>query len=96
MSDLKVKSQILWMESQILWKISIHLNLVHRKVHWRNPKWKLLNSMPEKDTKRLLILFILVKGCISDHPFFYFINDVFSLCEFVKTNFNGSSPHKNR
>ena len=44
-SDLKVESQILWMESQILWKNSIHFNVEHRKVHWRNPKLKLLNSM---------------------------------------------------
>ena len=26
---------------------SIHFNVVHRKVDWRNPKMKSLNSMPE-------------------------------------------------
>ena len=26
--------------------LSIHLNVVHRKVDWRNPKMKSLNSMP--------------------------------------------------
>ena len=25
---------------------SIHFNVVHRKVNWRNPKMKSLNSMP--------------------------------------------------
>ena len=28
---------------------AIHFNVVHRKVDWRNPKMKSLNSMPEKD-----------------------------------------------
>ena len=27
---------------------SIHFNVVHRKVDWRNPKMKSLNSMPVK------------------------------------------------
>ena len=27
---------------------SIHFNVVHRKVDWRNPKMKSLNSMPER------------------------------------------------
>ena len=27
---------------------SIHFNVVHRKVDWRNPKMKSLNSMPDK------------------------------------------------
>ena len=27
-------------------KLSIHFNVVHRKVDWRNPKMKSLNSMP--------------------------------------------------
>ena len=27
-------------------KFSIHFNVVHRKVDWRNPKMKSLNSMP--------------------------------------------------
>ena len=26
--------------------LSIHFNVVHRKVDWRNPKMKSLNSMP--------------------------------------------------
>ena len=26
---------------------SIHFNVVHRKVDWRNPKMKSLNSMPD-------------------------------------------------
>ena len=29
---------------------SIHFNVVHRKVDWRNPKMKSLNSMPEGRT----------------------------------------------
>ena len=33
-------------ESQILWKISIHINVLHRKVHLQNPMLKSLNSMP--------------------------------------------------
>ena len=33
-------------ESQISWKISIHFNVIHRKVPCRNPKLKSLNSMP--------------------------------------------------
>ena len=44
-----------FLESQILWKVSIHFNVVHRKVHWWNRKLKSLNSMPalpkEKTTK---------------------------------------------
>ena len=28
--------------------LSIHFNVVHRKVDWRNPKMKSLNSMPVK------------------------------------------------
>ena len=27
--------------------ISVHFNVVHRKVDWRNPKMKSLNSMPD-------------------------------------------------
>ena len=27
-------------------EISIHFRAIHRKVHWRNPKLKSLNSMP--------------------------------------------------
>ena len=27
--------------------LSIHFNVVHRKVDWRNPKMKSLNSMPD-------------------------------------------------
>ena len=30
--------------------LSIHFNVVHRKVDWRNPKMKSLNSMPEFDS----------------------------------------------
>ena len=26
--------------------MSVHFNVVHRKVHWRNPKLRSLNSMP--------------------------------------------------
>ena len=29
---------------------SIHFNVVHRKVDWRNPKMKSLNSMPDIDS----------------------------------------------
>ena len=28
----------------ILWKISIHFNVVHRKMGWRNPKLKSLKD----------------------------------------------------
>ena len=37
-----------WKESQILWKFSTHYHVVvvHRKIHWRIPKLKSLNSMP--------------------------------------------------
>ena len=38
---------------------SIHFNVVHRKVDWRNPKMKSLNSMPALD---YLILFSLFHG----------------------------------
>ena len=31
--------------------LSIHFNVVHRKVDWRNPKMKSLNSMPAYGSK---------------------------------------------
>ena len=34
---------------------SIHFNVVHRKVDWRNPKMKSLNSMPGQCCKLLLM-----------------------------------------
>ena len=43
---LWTESKILWTESKILWTILIHFNVVQKKVHWRNPKLKSLNSMP--------------------------------------------------
>ena len=45
---MKPESQILWTESQNLWKNSVHFNVVHRKVDWQIPKMKSLISMPVK------------------------------------------------
>ena len=45
--DLKAESQIVWMEYQILWNISILFNVVHRKVHWLNSMLKSLNQCLE-------------------------------------------------
>ena len=42
----ELESQILWTESQILWKSLIHFNVVNRKVDCQNPKIKSLNLMP--------------------------------------------------
>ena len=30
-----------------LWTNSIHFNVLHRNIHWRNPMLKSLNSMPD-------------------------------------------------
>ena len=41
---------LLWISdfktAQILWTFSIHFNVIHSEVHWRNPKLKSLNSGP--------------------------------------------------
>ena len=49
-------SQILGMESQILGTILIHFNVVHKKLHWWNPNFKSLNSMPASQDRLIVIV----------------------------------------
>ena len=45
--------------------ISIHFNVVHRKVDWRNPKMKSLNSMPDMLHLRLTVTVVEVNVMCS-------------------------------
>ena len=45
---------------------SVHFNVVHRKVDWRNPKMKSLNSMPGKE--------------VAERQGYFYVHDVAFMC----------------
>ena len=63
---------------------SIYFNVVHRKVEWRSPELKSLNSLPGKELQQLSnLLLVLMPNCqflhITDAWIFEWLSDCFAV-----------------